>query len=88
MQNNLILVNYTVKFLDGDGALINEVIAQTEAQVNAICTNEDSWPANAEFVQTAPVYRRPIMGIDYGSGSVKNRFGGGYVPRGAYQFRG
>jgi len=48
----------------------------------------DGWPVNATNAAMTNVYRRPIYGVDYGNGSVKARFGGGYVPRKAYQFNG
>jgi len=44
------------------------------------------WPDTAVRLDTwrRDNYRDPILGLDYGPGSVSRRFGG-YVPRGTYQ---
>lgn len=51
--------------------------------------DHDAWPADARYMvaEDYEQHRSALLGYDYGAGSVKARFNG-YVPRGAYQFRG
>lgn len=75
-------------FNEAGEAMMTAEYANEKAATDAL-EYEDGWPASAANATMTNVYRRPVYGIDYGNGSIKNgRFGGGYVPRKAYQFNG
>lgn len=95
----MIFTGYTwgISFYQGDGgddAPIEELSfpgeAERDALYNALAEDEDhpEWPDGATRMKawSEPQYRPAIYGVDYGRGSVSARFGGGYVPRSAYQF--
>lgn len=89
---------YTVfnrrRFLTGFAVWIGDEpvkVFQSRESQEAYCLKMDAVvPAGVEFrvsekrvtVDIGPA----VYGVDYGKGSVKHRFGGGYVPRKAYQF--
>lgn len=76
-----------IDFFCGD-ELIQTVTFADEAIFND-AFDHPQWPEGSTNMESwkRPLYRAPIYGVDYGPGSVKRRFGGGYVPRGAYQRR-
>lgn len=86
---------FGIDFLDKAGTIVQEMIFEGEAErdqhfdlLDANQDDDELWPENAARITawSRQVYRQPICGVDYGPGSVKRRFGGGYVPRSAYQF--
>ncbi len=73
-------------FNEAGEAMMTAEYANEKAATDAL-EYEDGWPVGAANAEMTNLYRRAILGVDYGAGSVKNgRFGGGYVPRNAYQF--
>ena len=88
-MSNQIFSHYEVKFLAADKTTIVGTVDQlaTYPLATAVRDDEAQWPATAEYAQINTVYRTAVRGIDYGRGSVANRFGGAHVPKGAYQFR-
>lgn len=96
MTQVVVGTQYGIDFFDADDALISEVVfadqASRDAQMAALGAddNHPAWPGTAvRLVEWRRDVTRPaVRGIDYGPGSVKARFGGGRVPRGAYEFRG
>lgn len=87
-----------IDFLDKDGELIEErpyanYVAREEAwkelQTDKRTVEEGGpWPEGAEGIRAWSRQVKLVYGVDYGPGSIKRRFGGGRVPKGAYQFRG
>lgn len=87
-----------IDFLDAEGNEIEErpyfgYIAREEAwdelQKDKRSVSEGGpWPDGAENIRAWSREVPLILGVDYGPGHIKNRFGGMRVPKGAYQFRG
>jgi hypothetical protein len=90
---------YGIDFIDAGGVEIDSMVFATEtareefwhelAALDDFAKHADV-PAGTERITawSRKTFRRPIYGVDYGPGSQKHRFGGGYVPRSAYQFGG
>lgn len=92
-----VAIEYGIDFVDVDENVIEERVFANQADRDAFMGLPDGefyaqFPDNPAAETAVPWerkrYRAPIYGIDYGPGSVQARFGGGYVPRGAYQFGG
>ena len=88
---------FGIDFFDENDVLVKEMSfaedgAKRDALYDALGDDENhqEWPETAVRITGwhREVYRQPMSGVDYGRGSVKRRFGGGYVPRSAYQYHG
>ncbi len=87
---------YGFDFLDGNGESVEEKVFSTIEECVALHDALDdpyhpAWPETAASVSETwqrAKYRHPVCGVDYGPGSIKRRFGGGYVPRSTYQYHG
>ncbi len=84
---------YGIDFYDKNDVLIEERTFNSEDDRDATVKDlEDddhaAWPKAA--IRSQPwqrkKYRAAIYGVDYGPGSVKQRFSGMRVPRSAYRF--
>jgi hypothetical protein len=80
-----------IHYEDEFGNELLEMVFDTEAeQQEAIKNASDNAPSGAVVFLSwcDEVFVRPLIsGVDYGRGSLKYKFGGGYVPRAAYQYR-
>ena len=97
MVNGHVIVGWrhSLEFIDGDEKLLESVDFESEQALDRalIALEEDEnhplWPEGSVRVQNrvTAVTRPAIRGVDFGTGSQKRRFGGGRVPRGAYQYK-
>jgi hypothetical protein len=85
-MSNQIFSHYEVQFLAADKTVLGTETRPTYQLATAVCNDDSQWPAAAEYAQINTVYRTAVRGIDYGRGSVANRFAG-HTPKGVYQFR-
>lgn len=87
-------VAFKVETSDSITDAISQTYFDTEQERDMILAailadaDHDLWPDEANFVCkcTRPLYRLPVLGKDYGAGSISRKFGG-RTPRGAYQYR-
>ncbi|MCB0080219.1 MAG: hypothetical protein KDE47_04790, partial [Caldilineaceae bacterium] len=87
---------YGIDFYGQDDELLKDMSFDSEEERDALydALGEDEhhpeWPDDAVRISgwSRDIYRQPILGIDYGPGHLKYRFGGGYVPRSTYQYHG
>lgn len=87
-MTNLIFTGYEwgIDFYNAAGDIIHTDTYTDEKEFDAAFDNPQ-WPDDTAVRLDSwkrPCYRLPVMGVDYGPGSVSRRFGG-YVPRSAYE---
>lgn len=89
----LVCYVYGVDFKNADDELIADREFESEAERDDfLALPDDEFFAGLPegdyrvYQYCRPIYRPAVYGVDYGRGSVKRRFGGGHVPKGAYQF--